>query len=93
MTRRLPLLVGIGYPVVLFGILFLVVRRDAFAIFDEVYLMATGVALPALVLTLSVIALRRGGGGFWLPVLALIVWIGVVTLAHFWVVAQLAAGV
>ena len=90
--KRLPLLIGIAYPLVLFAILYVVFSRDPFAIFDEFYLMATGVALPATVLTLSVIVLRRIEGAFWVPMILLALWIGAVTIAHFWVVAQIAGG-
>ncbi len=91
--KRLPLLVGIGYPIVLFGILALVASRDAFAIFDDTYLMGTGVALPAVVLTVTFMVMRRTEGAFWVPAIVLGLWIAVVTFAHFWVVAQIAGGV
>ncbi len=91
--KRLPLFIGFAYPLFLFGVLYFVSSRDPFAIFDEFYLMATGVALPAGVLTLSFIILRRTNGAFWVPFILLCLWIGAVTIAHFWVVAQIAGGV
>lgn len=93
MKKRLPLLIGVAYAVILFGILYVVANGDPFAIFDEGYLMATGVALPALVLTLSAIVLRRREGAFWLPMILLAIWVCAVTLMHFWVVALIAGGV
>lgn len=91
--KRLPLMIGIAYPVILFGVLYFVSSRDPFAIFDEFYLMATGVALPAAVLTLSFIALRRTKGAFWVPFIVLCLWVAAVTVGHFWVIAQIAGGV
>ena len=91
--KRLPLLIGVAYPIILFGVLSVVSTRDPFGIFDETYLMATGVALPAVVMTLAVILLRRRDGATWLPAILLSLWVIAVTIAHFWVVGQLAAGV
>ena len=91
--RRLPLFIGIAYPIVLFGILYVVLNRDPFGIFDEGYLLLTGVVLPVTVLTLSAMIIRRAADRFWLPMIALAVWVGAVTMAHFWIVAQIAAGV
>ncbi len=91
--KRLPLLIGIAYPVLLFFVLYVVSSRDPFGIFDELYLMATGVGLPAAVLTLSFIAIRRTDGAVWVPFILLALWVAAMTLLHFWVVAQIAAGV
>lgn len=91
--KKLALLLGVAYPFVVFTIFYWVSESDPFGIFDETYLMGMGVALPAAILTLSVILIRRGEGAFWLPVILMAVWITGVTMAHFWAVAQLAAGV
>lgn len=90
---RVPLLIAVGYPLALFGALFFLSKRDPFAIFDEFYLMATGVAAPALATTFAVILHRRDGGPSLLKTLALVAWIIAITAAHFWLVAELAAGV
>lgn len=91
--KRLPWIIGIGYPILLFGILYLVASGDPFAIFDDTYLMGTGVLLPAIVLTASFMIIRRTGERFWGPAIVLGLWVAAMTLAHFWVVAQIAGGV
>ena len=91
--KRLPLLIAFGYPLILFGVLFLVARNDPFAIFDDTYLMATGVVAPALATTLAIILWRRETGPSLLTALGLVGWVILVTLAHFWLVAEFAKGV
>ena len=91
--KRLPLLIAVGYPLILFGVLFIVARKDPFGIFDELYLLATGVVAPALATTVLVILWRRDDGPTLLKTLGLVGWVILVTLAHFWLVAEFAKGV
>ncbi|MEO1537816.1 MAG: hypothetical protein AAFR73_08800 [Pseudomonadota bacterium] len=91
--RHLPLVLGIAYPAILFGSFYLAVSLDPFAIFDEIYLIATSVALPAVFLSAGVVVLRWAGGRIWVPAVLLLIWVAAMTFAHIWLVAEVSAGV
>lgn len=87
------LLAGLTYAALHVAVLTWTVRHDPYGLFDGVYLLATIEVAPILGL-LGLLGLARRHGALMRPgVLGGALWVGAVTFAHLWFIAQAAASV
>lgn len=91
--KALMWLMAIGYPAGLAAALYVMTNRDPFSIFNEYYMLATLVLIPALLLTLTVIVGRSDQSPGWTWVGTLGLWIVMVTGAHLYIIGALARSV
>lgn len=93
MARRLALLIALLYPVAAIGVFAATIRTDNFAIFREGYQFAWLLLVPALLILLTIsLAFMKNAPSRRIRY-GMMVWIGVVTWAHYTIIGIAAASV
>ncbi|MCG6885455.1 MAG: hypothetical protein LJE62_17025 [Silicimonas sp.] len=88
--KALLALIAVGYPAGLVGTIILMMRRDPLSIFNQYYLLATLVLVPAFLLTLVVLIARNEMRPklIWTAIVGF--WVLAVTGAHLWFIGLMA---